>query len=166
MGFPIKTYDPIATFRIYGSASQPWSVRVCQLHGLGTFELTNSSFLGSGSEILISSVFESAPPPVKESVTPPKASSVSINSDSDDEEVEGRYDTKGTNRTRPDSPLAKIFGFGAARSSARDRPAFQLGPGKANQVHAEVEGLKAELKDVRESQLRMEEMLSKMISGK
>jgi hypothetical protein len=165
MGFPIKTYDPIATFRIYGSARQPRSVRVCQL-ACPEYELTGSSFLGSGSEILISSVFESAPPPIKESVTPPKASSVSINSDSDDEdeEVGGRYDTKGTNRTRPDSPLAKIFGFGGTRSSAR--PAFQLGSGKASQVHAEVEGLKAELKDVRESQLRMEEMLSKMISGK
>jgi hypothetical protein len=166
MGLPIKTYDPIATFCVYGSARQPRSVRVCQLHGLGTFELTDSSFLGSGSETLISSVFESAPPPIMESVTPPKASNVSINSDSDveDEEAEGRYGTKGTNRTRPDSPLAKIFGFGGTRSSARDRPAFQLGSGKASQ--AEVEGLKAELKDVRESQLRMEEMLSKMISGK
>jgi hypothetical protein len=31
---------------------------------------------------------------------------------------------------------------------------------------AEVEGLKEELKEVRASQLRMEEMLSKMIAGK
>ena len=30
---------------------------------------------------------------------------------------------------------------------------------------AEVEGLKGELKEVRESQLRMEEMISKMIAG-
>lgn len=125
-------------------------------------ELTCSSFLGSGSEILISSVFESTPPPSKVAATPPKASSVSINSDDDDEG--GQYDAKGTNRTRPDSPLAKIFGFGGTLSTPNSRPAFQLGPGRSSQ--AEVEGLKAELKDVRESQLRMEEMLSKMISGK
>jgi len=125
-------------------------------------ELTTSSFLGSGSEILISSVFESAPPPSKVAATPPKASSVSVNSDDEDER--GQYGTKGTNRTRPDSPLAKIFGFGGNRSAPNSRPAFQLGPGMTS--HAEVDGLKAELKDVRESQLRMEEMLSKMISGK
>ena len=105
----------------------------------------NSSFLGSGSEILISSVFESAPPASKGAETPPKASSVSINDSSDDEVV-------------PGSPHAKVFGFG----NGRLRPPFTSSE-KASR--AEVEGLKGELKEVRESQLRMEEMISKMIAG-
>jgi len=104
-----------------------------------------SSFLGSGSEILISSVFESAPPPSKGTTTPPKASNVSINDSSDEEVV-------------PGSPLAKVFGFGRGRL----RQPFGNGE-KASK--AEVEGLKGELKEVRESQLRMEEMISKMIAG-
>lgn len=45
----------------------------------------------------------------------------------------------------------------------RIRPPF-MNSGKASR--AEVEGLKGELKEVRESQLRMEEMISKMIAGK
>lgn len=108
-------------------------------------ELINSSFLGSGSEILISSVFESTPPVTKGTTTPPKASSVSINESSDEEVV-------------PGSPLAKVFGFGKGRL----RPPFSSSE-KASR--AEVEGLKGELKEVRESQLRMEEMISKMIAG-
>jgi hypothetical protein len=108
-------------------------------------ELMNSSFLGSGSEILISSVFESTPPVTKGTTTPPKASSVSINESSDEEVV-------------PGSPLAKVFGFGKGRL----RPPFSSSE-KASR--AEVEGLKGELKEVRESQLRMEEMISKMIAG-
>jgi hypothetical protein len=108
-------------------------------------KLMSSSFLGSGSEILISSVFESTPPDTKGTATPPKASSVSINDSSDDE-------------VAPGSPLAKVFGFG----KGRPRPPFPSG-GKASK--AEVEGLKGELKEVRESQLRMEEMISKMIAG-
>jgi len=46
--------------------------------------------------------------------------------------------------------------------SARPRPPFPNV--KANK--AEVESLKEELKEVRESQLRMEEMITKMIAGK
>jgi len=107
-------------------------------------QLIYSSFLGSGSEILISSVFESAPPASKGAETPPKASSVSINESSDDEVV-------------PGSPLAKVFGFGKARL----RPITS----SEKASRAEIEGLKGELKEVRESQLRMEEMISKMIAG-
>ncbi|MFS2021880.1 hypothetical protein ACEN88_35635, partial [Massilia sp. CT11-108] len=63
-------------------------------------------------------------------------------------------------RSRPDSPLAKIYGYGAPP------------PRRGKEVNldakdkAEVEGLKEEMKEVRASQLRMEEMLSKMIAGK
>jgi hypothetical protein len=109
--------------------------------------LTSSSFLGSGSEILISSVFESAPPPPKGTTTPTKASSVSANESSDDDAL-------------PNSPLAKVFGFG----KGRPKPNLRIQGGKASR--AEIEGLKGELKEVRESQLRMEEMISKMIAGK
>ena len=135
-------------------------------------ELTYSSFLGSGSEILISSVFESAPPPSKVAATPPKASSVSINSDDEDEREQ--YDTKGTNRTRPDSPLAKIFGKPAFNlnpiSSSSSRSATGnggVGSGSTWQNdHLELDKVKDELKEVRESQLRMEELLNKVLSGK
>lgn len=74
--------------------------------------------------------------------------------------------------SRPDSPLAKIFGFGSSASASTGdgtrRTAFvePMLDAKGNASIAEVEGLKTEMKEVRESQLRMEEMLSKMIAGK
>lgn len=55
------------------------------------------------------------------------------------------------------SPLAKIFGkpVTAKRSSTITKT-----------TQAQVEILKDELKEVRESQLRMEELLSKVLAGK
>jgi hypothetical protein len=66
-----------------------------------------------------------------------------------------------------DSPLAKLFGKPAIlglppRESARRGQRGEVEEGKASR---EVEAIKGELKEVRESQLRMEEMLAKVLAG-
>ncbi|ORY27179.1 hypothetical protein BCR39DRAFT_538819 [Naematelia encephala] len=107
------------------------------------------SFLGGGSEVLIASVFEVAPPARNGIVTPPKASSLA-GSDSDDGETENE---RGP-RPKFDSPLAKLFG----KPSVKASPARQL-------PNREFQSFKTEVESVRESQLRMEEMLGKLLAG-
>lgn len=65
----------------------------------------------------------------------------------------------------PGSPLAKVFG----RRSTGFKPKSSQGKVPTSPVGSatkdEVNNLRAELTEVRASQLRMEEMLSKMLSG-
>ena len=155
------------------------SLRTLHSFALGDQRLIqHSSFLGNGSEILISSVFEATPPPPSRfdrSNTPPKASSVtsgdhpSGSSSDDDDHHEKRKSGL------PGSPLAKVFGPGRNGRPAKSKPKSRSGQDRmshsttsnptAQASSDEVEKLKLELSEVRASQLRMEDMLSKMLSG-
>jgi len=120
----------------------------------------SSSFLGAGSEILIASVFEAAPPPTRSQrsgiATPPKASSLRPK---DTAIPPGRKDF--------DSPLAKLYGKTTNRSVHPE--VFQrreIGEtGSSETTENDVEMMREELKALRESQLRMEEMFSKLLAG-
>lgn len=107
-----------------------------------------SSFLGGGSELLIRSVFEIGPQPSggpsPEMVIPPTGP-----------EAAGETERKAEAAGIFDSPLAKIFG----RTSAK------VGKESSKASSTEVEALQVEVKEIRESQLRMEELLSKLLSG-
>lgn len=75
-------------------------------------------------------------------------------------------DDRDSEDVRPgnESPLAKVFGHRIA--SIRGGPAtVKLGQGVRAASADEVDVLKKELSEVRASQLRMEEMLAKMLSG-
>lgn len=138
-----------------------------------------SSFLGGGTENLISSVFEAGPPTLPPShvgnVTPPKASSVSGRDETESEESEAPLDVPaapapskrtGAGRGGLDSPLAKLFGKPESLGGAPRAERGRMGKGKSGRASKkEVEALKEELKEVRESQLRVEEMLSKVLAG-
>lgn len=125
-----------------------------------------SSFLGSGSEILISSVFEAAPSMIdnKGIMTPPKASSVASADDGDGDATDIRND----GLSRMGSPLAKIFGRGGSDAALVRGSAAKIGQAAKSMSAAsneEIDGLKTELSEVRASQFRMEEMMAKMLSG-
>lgn len=130
-----------------------------------------SSFLGNGSEILISSVFEATPPTSRfdTSSTPPKASSVTSGDLHDsDEDGDDRHHHKDGGL--PGSPLAKVFGRPQSRPpKSRHNPSQDKAPHVRNPTSLamgdELDTLKVELSEMRASQLRMEEMLSKMLSG-
>lgn len=108
--------------------------------------------------MLISSVFEAAPPKIARPITPTKASKSAR-----DDELDHAVSSDST-QSGPTSPLAEIFGRSANRHSKVSKPA------KSTQVFSkeelnEVESMKEEVKAVRESQLRMEEMLTKVLSA-
>lgn len=169
-----------------------------------------SSFLGGGSEILISSVFEAGPPPptiapqptanknngtrnLESMDAPPQASVVTKSTSqnnqtsTDTAQVKNGNNGDGSNRqpdvfdVRPNgyrglgSPLAKIFGRGSAASYPIPEPPIidiagnrqTKGSGeKDKETELELIKVKEELREVRESQLRMEEMLSQVLAGK
>ncbi|KAL7424047.1 hypothetical protein Q5752_001632 [Cryptotrichosporon argae] len=142
------------------------------------------SFLGGTSELLIRSVFESMPtrpsapasatasaaPKAAVMSTPPRASSVAAAND----------DTKLAGADRLGSPLAKLFG-GRRRvlsglsavstfSLDDDEPASASAPGgkdarAGGMGREEGDRLRKEIQEVRESQLRVEELLNKVLAG-
>ncbi|RXK38635.1 hypothetical protein M231_04141 [Tremella mesenterica] len=112
------------------------------------------SIIGGGSEVLIESVFQ-VEPLADEPVTPPRSRSV-VSSDAVEESLpDFRRQSRGM---AFDSPLAKLFG---TRNPSPPRPSIA----DTLASKSEVESLQAELKDVRASQLRMEELLSKVLAG-
>ncbi|WWD16005.1 hypothetical protein CI109_100429 [Kwoniella shandongensis] len=151
------------------------------------------SWLGGGSEVLIASVFEAGPPPPITSantsgiVTPPKASSVTaLAEDADNPEdalaqavlqsqsPDALRQRQPRNRDRTfDSPLAKLFGLSSS-AGEKDRKAGKtmLTANGGSDVEKDslaagevVDSLKKELEEVRKSQLRMEELLAKVLAG-
>ncbi|KAK8869725.1 hypothetical protein IAR55_000293 [Kwoniella newhampshirensis] len=141
------------------------------------------SWLGGGSETLIAAVFEATPPPTSSPdtsgiVTPPKASSVTALAE-DDGDSNGNTAAISQALQSPrrkkdktfDSPLAKLFGLSSSNESEKkvrmmslksgeDEKDDLLGAGKQ-----EVDNLKNQLEEVRKSQLRMEELLTKVLAG-
>jgi len=126
--------------------------------------------------VLISSVFEAGPSIDTKPATPQKASQTR-------QPEESAADTDSADETQAwESPLAEIFGRskrkagrkGLARSAssvprgtARSQPAQGGRATEGNDAGSsdEVDKLKEELKAVRESQLRMEEMLAKVLAS-
>lgn len=81
--------------------------------------------------------------------------------DEGDEAVTGLPRT----RSKTDSPLAKVFGHGLPPTRASGPKIGQAAKSTSRASQAEIDGLKTELTEVRASQLRMEEMMAKMLSG-
>lgn len=105
--------------------------------------------------MLISSVFEAAPPIVSKPMTPKKASITASRSD------EHRLGNDSNGAEAPQSPLAKIFGESAKGHAGRGNSRSS----EEEDNGAELQSVKDEVKAVRESQLRMEEMLAKVLSA-
>ncbi|WRT67253.1 uncharacterized protein IL334_004220 [Kwoniella shivajii] len=149
------------------------------------------SWLTGGSEILIASVFEAFPlvnsPSSSGIITPPKASAVKALQDSQDGE-EGENNAtnqngamtsspsnskkdkrKSKSQTQFDSPLAKIFGRSTSiertKNIEKDIGKSTNGNKEPNMTKEEVDTMKKELEEVRKSQLRMEELLNKVLAG-
>ena len=108
-----------------------------------------SSFRG-GSETLIAAVFESSSPFTLAPLEEPEP----VTPEEPDEPVDPGVMSKRSSRAF-DSPLAKLFG----------KPAAQLIDAPSKRA-PDVEKLQKELADVRASQLRMEELLNKVLAGK
>ena len=143
-------------------------------------ELTCSSFMGGGgSECLIASVFEAGPPVDYARTTPTKASLAATKSDRDigasdsDEDLAGgaaaafassksRKNAKRNQRraretkAKQDARVDKVGRIGVSGKSGGDDDDNEAD---------ELDKLKEEVKMVRESQLRTEEMLAKLLSG-
>ena len=120
--------------------------------------LSCSSFLGGGSEVLINTVFEAGPPRNEDLnivFTPPPAASAA-SSEAGEAPVDSRRQSRAYGY---DSPLAKLFGKSVSASAPPPAPAPKLA------TKPEIDALQAELKEMRASQLRVEELLSKMMAG-
>lgn len=116
------------------------------------------SFLGGGSEILINTVFEAGPPQIEDLnviLTPPAVASTA-SSEAGEAPVDSRRQSRAYGY---DSPLAKLFGKGVSASAPPPGPAPKLA------TKIEIDALQSELKEMRASQLRVEELLSKMMTG-
>lgn len=128
------------------------------------------SFLGNGSESIIASVFESAPPPrsgTGGTTTPPKASSFTPNDESDTDPFP--TSNVGSRKGVFDSPLAKLFGkseavpakAGGSVGTVRGK----VRKGEEMTESTEDKDLRKEVEGIREGQMRIEEMLGKILSG-
>ena len=133
----------------------------------------DSSWLAGGAEVLIASVFEAGPPPSLSQAPIGTTSSSSreaatSESDTDPSVPAPRAGTKAS------SPLAKLYGKPA--SAAQVAPKRKERRSKSNAKRdaygadedgvSEVDKLKKELAEVRGSQLRMEEMLGRLLAGR
>ncbi|KAK1924838.1 hypothetical protein DB88DRAFT_534891 [Papiliotrema laurentii] len=124
------------------SAWERWQYRSRRQIRLGAFDHIQkpgvfSSFLGGGSETLISSVFEVAPSTLPQTDIPVKRQKQAEDGDED----------RGYEGKAWQSPLAEIFGKTHARRQI-DRP-------------EDISTLRAELQELRQSQLRTEEILAR-----
>ncbi|WVR05298.1 hypothetical protein IAU60_002312 [Kwoniella sp. DSM 27419] len=136
------------------------------------------SWLTGGSEMLIASVFESMPAVDTQAATlpsgiatPPRASTVTA-LETPDEDTGGDRENLTTDGGESDngrggifaSPLAKLFGreTRSKNSASAENVKVEENVGAAGE---DVEVLKRELEEVRKSQLRMEELLNKVLSG-
>ncbi|KAK4686667.1 hypothetical protein P7C73_g3457, partial [Tremellales sp. Uapishka_1] len=171
-GSTIKSIDPsISRPRPLIAWSTTCNDRVCSSRcpfGLGSSTDLPSSFMGAGSEILIASVFEAAPPAA--SLKPLSTKPVSAIPTSDSDLVSARSPPSAGGSVF-ESPLAKLFGKASAvpslRSKTKRKQAEEKTEGDAGrEEEKDVEGLRAELKELRESQLRMEELLNRLLAGK
>lgn len=142
---------------------------------------TISSFLGGGTELLISSVFEAGPgtTALPEGLGGKKASRVAVSPSASPQRPSKKLQSADTDSSDSsstgnalDSPLAKAFGPKAGRQSALSKKQKKRkarrddhGPEISQAGQEEVDALKKELGQVRESQLRMEELLSKVLAG-
>jgi len=141
----------------------------------GGIQLTFSSFMGGGgSELLIASVFEAGPPIDFAAATSKKASKEATKTGSDAETSDSDGDDK--------AGLATVFAMGRTKNPRKKGAKGPRGKQstKRNKKEEdidmreekidggngdEVQRLKHELKMVRESQLRTEEMIAKLLSG-
>lgn len=127
--------------------------------------LTSSSWLAGGAEGLIASVFEAGPPPSLSSQSTTSTSHNTSESESEPAVVPAQ---------NPRSPLAKLYGQSSAsraidkkskRKSRSSKKPIQTSEGNEDDG-SEVVKLKKELAEVKGSQLRMEEMLGRLLAGR
>lgn len=91
-------------------------------------------------------------------MTPPRASAVTATADGGEAIDDGPDDSHLGSTGHMDSPLAKFFGRSGPAGSKRAMP--------RSATHPAVKDLRSDVEEVRKSQLRMEELLNQMMSGK
>jgi len=128
---------------------------------------------GGGSELLIASVFEAGPPVDFKPATLKKASKAATKSDhsvgqsdSDAEEHTGALAAIFSRKRSKKSASTRSKGSTTHKSAYSERKSADGDDAEGGKEgDDEIERLKQEVKMVRESQLRTEEMLAKLLSG-